>query len=192
MDALSKHRSQHKVDFKSQSKRTQDVFALNRYVHKDLGREDRSELTKGKFYESALSKDKFMKRSDNIVPVFKNQIARRENVVSHDYSFDQVEIDPHAFGRRQVTKRIPQQIPFSKFTGREDNSMFRVSDGYNLDPNDKTYFDKFNVMDILSQSQQRSLSTANGFNDSQMTIKSQAKSATAIRYIKKVTEQIRQ
>lgn len=70
--------------------------------------------------------------------------------------------------------------------------MFRVSDGYNLDPNDKTYFDKFNVMDILSQSQQRSLSTANGFNDSQMTIKSQAKSATAIRYIKKVTEQIRQ
>ena len=30
--------------------------------------------------------------------------------------------------------------------------MYKVSDGFNLETNDKTYFDKFNVMDLLSVS----------------------------------------
>mmetsp|Transcript_41339 Transcript_41339/g.54363 ORF Transcript_41339/g.54363 Transcript_41339/m.54363 type:complete len:91 (+) Transcript_41339:584-856(+) len=90
MEALSHHRSQQRVDFKNQSKRTKDVFALNRYVHKGEAKSDLSELTKGKFYESAASKDRLLKRTDHIVPVFDRQIARQTNMVSHDYPFDQV------------------------------------------------------------------------------------------------------
>ena len=52
-----------------------------------------------------------------------------------------------------------EQVPFASIKGREDNSMYRVSDGYNLEENDKTYFDKFNVMELLSVS--RSMNVTN-------------------------------
>ena len=39
--------------------------------------------------------------------------------------------------------------------------MYRVSEGFNLDSNDKTYFDKYGVMDLIqasrSMSSQKSL-----------------------------------
>lgn len=41
-------------------------------------------------------------------------------------------------------------MPLDKSQGREDNLMYKVSEGYNLNKNDKTYFDKFNVMDLFS------------------------------------------
>ena len=43
-------------------------------------------------------------------------------------------------------------MPLEKIKGREDNLMYKVSEGYNLESNDKTYFDKYNVMDLLSAS----------------------------------------
>ena len=45
-----------------------------------------------------------------------------------------------------------EQIPLAKIKGREDNIMYRINDGYNLEDNDKTFFDKFNVMELLSVS----------------------------------------
>ena len=51
-----------------------------------------------------------------------------------------------------------QQIPLSKIKGREDNLMYKISDGFNLEDNDKTFFDKFNVMELLSASKSMNLS----------------------------------
>lgn len=51
-----------------------------------------------------------------------------------------------------------EQLPMNKSLGREDNIMYKVSEGYNLNPNDKTYFDKFNIMEMLNLS--HSMSTA--------------------------------
>ena len=37
--------------------------------------------------------------------------------------------------------------------GREDNLMYKVSEGYNLDNDeDKTYFKKYNINDIINAS----------------------------------------
>lgn len=40
----------------------------------------------------------------------------------------------------------------SKFKGREDNLMYRINDGYNLQDNDRTFFDKHNIAELLSVS----------------------------------------
>ena len=71
-------------------------------------------------------------------------------IVSHDYPFSEVDTDPSATKRKLISKRIRQQIPLDKVPGREDNLVYKVSEGYNLEPNDKTYFDKFKIMDLLS------------------------------------------
>lgn len=100
MEALSHHRSQHKVDFQMQSKRTNDVFAMNRYIHKGKGRRDNSPLVNAQFYENAKSKDRLMKRTDKSFPSFSQQLTRETNMVQHDYSYDQVEIDQSLYSRR--------------------------------------------------------------------------------------------
>ena len=47
----------------------------------------------------------------------------------------------------------PSPVPLlHRGSGREDNLIYKVSEGYNLNENDKTYFDKFNIMDMLSDS----------------------------------------
>ena len=52
-----------------------------------------------------------------------------------------------------------QQVPLSKIKGREDNMMYRVSDGYNLEKNDKTFFDKYNVGALLEVSRSMNASS---------------------------------
>ena len=42
-----------------------------------------------------------------------------------------------------------QQIPYAKTRGREDNLMYKISEGYNLESNDKTFWDVNNIYDII-------------------------------------------
>ena len=60
-----------------------------------------------------------------------------------------------------------EQIPLAKIKGREDNIMYRINDGYNLEDNDKTFFDKFNIMELLSVS--RSMAASDLKRDSKMS-----------------------
>ena len=84
-----------------------------------------------------------------IVPRFDSQISRPSQIISHDYNFDQVELDS-SHAKRNNGRRSPQPVPLAMSRGREDNLMYRVSEGYNLESNDKTFFDKYNVMEMLS------------------------------------------
>ena len=36
-----------------------------------------------------------------------------------------------------------------KTRGREDNLMYKISDGYNLETNDKTFWDQNNIYDLI-------------------------------------------
>ena len=64
--------------------------------------------------------------------------------------------------------------------------MYRVTDGYNLDANDKTYFDKFNIMEMLSGS--RSLTSGQGFGLSTSLSTEKGKSLSAMRIVKKMAD----
>ena len=63
--------------------------------------------------------------------------------------------------------------------------MYRVSDGYNLDSNDKTYFDKYNIFDLISNSRSLTSPTVLDTNPSISTEK--FKSVSAMRIVKKMT-----
>ena len=85
------------------------------------------------------------------MPKFDKQIARPTQVIQHDYPFDKVDTDPTSHKQRWVIKRTPQPIPLDKIRGREDNLMYKVSEGYNLkDASEQTFFDKHNIMELLS------------------------------------------
>ena len=72
-------------------------------------------------------------------------------MIRHDYPYDEVDTNPDTMKQQSVLKRTPQPIPLTKIRGREDNLMYKVSDGYNLeDAGKQTYFDKYNVMELLS------------------------------------------
>ena len=49
----------------------------------------------------------------------------------------------------KVKRRSVQQIPYAKTRGREDNLMYKISEGYNLESNDKTFWDVNNIYDIV-------------------------------------------
>lgn len=99
-----------------------------------------------------------MKRTDNIIPGFGRLVSRPSQVIKHDYPFSEVNTDPSTEKHRILAKRSPQPPALSQIRGREDNLMYRVSDGYNLEKNDKTYFDKHNVMELINAS--RSLNSS--------------------------------
>ena len=46
-------------------------------------------------------------------------------------------------------QRPVEHIPYKKTRGREDNLMYNMTEGYNLEPNDKTYWDQNNVYDLI-------------------------------------------
>ena len=73
-------------------------------------------------------------------------------MIKHDYPFDQVDTDPNSGKRRWVQKRMQNQIPLAKIRGREDNAMYKVSEGYNLNDGDGTYFDSNNIMSMIRNS----------------------------------------
>ena len=108
--------------------------------------------------------------------------------MKHEYSFDQVDIDTNLNGRRLVLKRTPEPVHLNKSRGREDNMMYRVSDGYNLEPNDKTYFDKHNILAMLEASKSYSNS---GYGSTVLYNSGRQASKTVFDIIKKATEQVR-
>lgn len=66
--------------------------------------------------------------------------------------------------------------------------MYRVSEGFNLDSNDKTYFDKYGVMDLIQAS--RSMSSQKSLGVTQSDNLSRYKNSTsALNIIKKTTEE---
>ena len=79
-------------------------------------------------------------------------------MISHNYSFDAVELDT-SMAKRKLGRRSPQPIPLALSRGREDNLMYRVSEGYNLEEKDKTFFDKYNVLDMLSSKSRSGLNS---------------------------------
>jgi len=186
MEALSQYKSQVSVDFTHQSTRIGDVFARNRYVHTGVGKKIRPPSKSGRFYENALSKDSLMKRTDVIVPNLSRQVGRTANMIHHDYAFDGVDI---VQDRKWVAKRSPQPITIAKSLGR-DNFMYKVSEGFNLDPKDKTYFDKYNILDVLEAT--RSLTSLNNFNSGNSTREvARNQSKTTLQIIKRTTEQLK-
>lgn len=42
-----------------------------------------------------------------------------------------------------------QQLCFGTRKGREDNLVYYINEGYNLEDKDKTYFDKYNIRELL-------------------------------------------
>ena len=76
--------------------------------------------------------------------------------------------------------------------------MYRVSDGYNLDRKDKTYFDKYGVMELINASREMSSQLALNGAPSQSKFSTQSyekldryknNSNSAYDIIKKTTEQ---
>lgn len=72
--------------------------------------------------------------------------------------------------------------------GREDNAMYRINDGYNLDSNDKTYFDKYNIFEMISGS--RSRTTMNTYGSSPRYTAASKNSKFTKHVVKKMTDQI--
>lgn len=58
-----------------------------------------------------------------------------------------------------------QQIPYAKTRGREDNLMYKISEGYNLESNDKTFWDVNNIYDILMQRKKASSPNSSIWSD---------------------------
>ena len=64
-----------------------------------------------------------------------------------------VDMNPGSTKRKWILKRTPQQVPLAKIKGREDNLMYKLNEGYNLDKTeDRTYFEKHKIMDIIKAS----------------------------------------
>lgn len=103
----------------------------------------------------------------NIVQKFDKQINRPSQVINHDYPFESVDTDPNADKQQWVRKRTQQPIPLAKIRGREDNLMYKVSDGYNLeDAGKQTFFDKHNIMDLMSLNRDTNYDSASSLNNS--------------------------
>ena len=88
-------------------------------------------------------------------------------MINHDYPFESVNTDPSSDKQQWVRKRTQQPIPLAKIRGREDNLMYKVSDGYNLEDSGKqTFFDKHNIMDLLSLNRDVHNDSASSLNNS--------------------------
>lgn len=151
MESLSKHRKQPIVNFENYTHRGADVFQPNQFVQVDSNRRKIKPSSTQQFYDNYETKDRTLKRPINIVPKFDKQLARPSQVIQHDYPFDQVDTDPNSDKQRWTVKRTQQPIPLAKVRGREDNLMYKLSDGYNLEDKTKqTFFDSHNILDLFS------------------------------------------
>ena len=63
----------------------------------------------------------------------------KERGKRHDY-YGTLELNPEA-SKHKIMQRSTDHIPYMKTRGREDNLMYKISDGYNLETNDKTFWD---------------------------------------------------
>lgn len=128
------------------------MFSENQFVQKGAARKYKPTPAYNQ-YNSEKSKDYILKRTDMIVPQLSRQLPRESQVINHDYPYSEVNTDPSESKRKLVSKRMREQIPLAKIKGREDNLMYRINDGYNLEDGDgKTFFDKFNVLELLNMS----------------------------------------
>lgn len=121
----------HPVDFKRYSQRNVNVFEENKFVKPGAGRVS-TLMPNAKFYDNALTKDKVLKSHNKFLTKFDQQVARPSQVIQHDYPFDTVDTDPNSNKRKWTQKRTSQPISLDKIKGREDNFMYKVSEGYNL------------------------------------------------------------
>ena len=73
-------------------------------------------------------------------------------MVKHDYNYEAVSIDEQKLADSKLKllmKKQRQQVPFDKVKGREDNLIFNINEGYNLDDRDNTFFAKHGVSEIF-------------------------------------------
>lgn len=151
MEKLSHHRSQRFVSFDRFAKRY-NIFEENKYLERGAGRKERPASKCGNFYDTPGSKVYAMNRLDVIVPDFKKTPYRPSQVIAHDYPFADVDTDPCTEKRKATMRRSKEPISYMKTRGREDNMVYKLNEGYNLERKDKTFFDQHNVMEMLIHS----------------------------------------
>ena len=93
-----------------------------------------------------------MKRIDN-VPIFdksqERSLERNSTLHTSDY-LDSRKV-ASTLERTKYAKSTPM-VEFCKQRGREDNLVYKISEGFNLEEDDKTFFDVYNVKNYLQDS----------------------------------------
>jgi hypothetical protein len=79
-----------------------------------------------------------------------NQQTNRSCPLKANSDYDQT-YDRACTQRTKASKRGPE---FKK-TAARDNSMFRINEGNNLDPKEPTFFERYNVVELLTWSKRK-------------------------------------
>ena len=151
LTSQSHHRKGNEVQFDKMSKRM-DIFEVNQAGIRNRDNARRKRPPSGLIvdYDNATTKDRTLPKKDRIVPNFgKMQPKVAFQGKSPEY-YGALQLDSQG-SKDKVKRRSVQQIPYSKTRGREDNLMYNISEGYNLETNDKTFWDVNNIYDIVMQ-----------------------------------------
>ena len=54
--------------------------------------------------------------------------------------------------KKDLMRKDKTHIPMHKIKGREDNLVYNINEGYNLQDGDGTFFDKYKIKDLFSGS----------------------------------------
>jgi tetrahydromethanopterin S-methyltransferase subunit G len=79
----------------------------------------------------------------------------------HEYAKDGDQLDQNKVYEsidKQKFTRSERHINFGNQLGRDDNLLYRISEGYNLEDNDRTYFDKYKIREMMESISNNSIS----------------------------------
>ena len=103
----------------------------------------------------------------------------------HEYRYSEDPSDDLKLAdtKKLLMKKQRELIPMSKIKGREDNMVYRINEGYNLDESDGTFFDEFKLKDLFSGENSVAQSTQ-AFSTSQilMNLEKQKKNLSSLKY----------
>jgi len=81
---------------------------------------------------------------------FKHEYAKDGDQLDHNKVYESID--------KQKFTRSERHINFGKQLGRDDNLVYRISEGYNLEENDRTYFDKYKIREMMESISNNSIS----------------------------------
>ena len=133
IESLSHHKKANEVSFDKMAKRM-DLFEVNQagIMNRDNARRKRPPSGLIVDYDNASTKDRTLPKKDKIVPDFGKMPKKvTEWGKKHDY-YGTLVLNPEA-SKQKIMQRPTEHIPYQKTRGREDNLMYKVTEGYNLE-----------------------------------------------------------